>query len=134
MCLYRVGDKLDESKLKLLLKEFGMLDVWQVFGHVAVEQLGLPKEKFPLYSKRKKFVGRKITALAMEYGNFGQEHYKYMVSDSVEMNLYFNFCCGVIVNFLCLDLSLFNGFEDGINESDSCLGERNFLDYKGLII
>ena len=84
MCLYRVGDKLDESKLKLLLKEFGMLDVWQVFGHVAVEQLGLPKEKFPLYSKRKKFVGRKITALAMEYGNFGQEHYKYMVIDSVK--------------------------------------------------
>lgn len=87
MCLYRVGDKLDESKLKLLLKEFGMLDVWQVFGHVVVEQLELPKEKFPLYSNRKKYVGRKITALAMEYGNFGHEHYKHMVIESVKKGM-----------------------------------------------
>ena len=84
MCLYRVGDKLDEKQLKDLLKKFGLLSVWQIFGHVAVEQLGLPKEKFPLYSKRNQYLGRKITELAMQYGNFGHKHYKYMVSDSVE--------------------------------------------------
>ena len=84
MCLYRVGDMLDESQLKDLLKKFGMLSIWQTFGHIAIEQLGLPREKFPLYSKRKKYIARKITALAMEYGNFGFEHYKHMVTDSVK--------------------------------------------------
>lgn len=84
MCLYRFGDKLDERQLKSLLQKFGMLDIWQTFGHVAIEQLGLPREKFPLYSSRKKYVARKITELAMEYGNFGHQHYKYMISDSVK--------------------------------------------------
>lgn len=84
MCLYRFGDKLDEKQLKSLLQKFGMLDIWQTFGHVAIEQLGLPREKFPLYSSRKKYVARKITELAMEYGNFGHQHYKYMISDSVK--------------------------------------------------
>lgn len=88
MCLYRVGDKLDERELKELLNRFGMLSMWRVFGHVAVEHLGLPKEKFPLYSGKKKYVGKKITELAMEYGNFGHEHYQYMVIDSVKRGVF----------------------------------------------
>lgn len=88
MCLYRVGDKLDERELKELLNRFGMLSMWRVFGHVAVEYLGLPKEKFPLYSSKKKYVGKKITELAMEYGNFGHEHYQYMVIDSVKRGVF----------------------------------------------
>lgn len=88
MCLYRVGDKLDERELEELLNRFGMLSMWRVFGHVAVEHLGLPKEKFPLYSGKKKYVGKKITELAMEYGNFGREHYQYMVIDSVKRGVF----------------------------------------------
>ncbi len=83
MCLYQVADNLDVKELKSLLNRFGLLSVWQVFGHVAVEQLGLPREKFPLYSGRKKFVAKKITSLAMEYGNFGHEKYRQWVQESV---------------------------------------------------
>lgn len=88
MCLYCVGDKLDKKQLKLLLSIFGMLDVWIVFGHVAVEWLGLPKEKFPLYCNRKRYLGRKITSLAMEYGNFGHHHYDYMVIQSLKKGFF----------------------------------------------
>lgn len=84
MCLYRVADRIDKKELKSLLQQFGLLGVWNTFGHVAVEQLGLPREKFPLYSGRKQFIGRKIASIAMEYGNFGHQQYKHMVQDSVK--------------------------------------------------
>lgn len=83
MCLYQVADGLDKKELRSLLQRFGLLGIWQTFGHVAVEQLGLPREKFPLYINKKKFIARKITSLAMEYGNFGHYQYKHMVQDSV---------------------------------------------------
>lgn len=88
MCLYQVADGLDKKELRSLLQRFGLLGIWQTFGHVAVEQLGLPREKFPLYTNRKKYIARKITSLAMEYGNFGHEQYKQMVQDSVKEGVF----------------------------------------------
>ncbi|MBQ6064721.1 MAG: nucleotidyltransferase family protein [Prevotella sp.] len=84
MCLYQVADCLDKEELKSLLQRFGLLGVWRAFGHVAVDQLGLPREKCPLYSNRKRFLGEKLASIAMEYGNFGQEQYQHMVIDSVK--------------------------------------------------
>lgn len=103
MCLYRVGDNLDKKQLELLLKKFGMFNVWIAFGHVAVDQLGLPKEKLPLYSHRKKYLGKKITELAMEYGSFGREHYKHEVVDSMKKGVFVyklkSFCFYVKLHF-----------------------------------
>ncbi|MBO4315110.1 MAG: nucleotidyltransferase family protein, partial [Prevotella sp.] len=39
MCLYQVADGLDKKELKSLLQRFGLLGIWQTFGHVAVEHL-----------------------------------------------------------------------------------------------
>ncbi|MBR5061952.1 MAG: hypothetical protein IKX24_07400, partial [Prevotella sp.] len=39
--------------------------------------------KFPLFTHRRKFLAKKITAIAIEYGNFGHEQYKNMVYDSL---------------------------------------------------
>jgi hypothetical protein len=79
MCLYRVSDNLDNIQLKQLLTSFGMLDIWKAFGHVAVDQLGLPKEKFPLYSNNRKYLGRQVVKLALEYSFMGRDRYKQMV-------------------------------------------------------
>ena len=79
MCLYRISDNLDRKQLKELLNCFGLFDIWKAFGHVAVDQLGLPKEKFPFYSDNRKYLGRQIVKLAIEYGFLGREHYKQIV-------------------------------------------------------
>lgn len=84
MCLYRVADQLDVKQLRSLLKHFGLLGIWHTFGHVAIEYLGFPREKFPLYNGKKKYLADKIASLAMEYGNFGHQQYKHMVLDSVQ--------------------------------------------------
>lgn len=45
---------------------------WEVFGYIAVNSLGLPKEKFPDYTEKVKRRARYADKLIFEYGNFGK--------------------------------------------------------------
>lgn len=52
MMLYHVYQKIDDTKLEKELTHFGLIQSWKVFGYIAVNALGLPIEKCPLYDEK----------------------------------------------------------------------------------
>lgn len=55
------------------LRRFHLLDAWQVLGGILVYQIGLPKDKFPLWKERKarQSQGKNLDFI-VECGNFGE--------------------------------------------------------------
>jgi hypothetical protein len=72
--LHKFHDQIDRSELMKDLKDFGLLRAWQIFGCIAVRDLGLAKEKFPFYTNefRKKSQNIILKDILL-LGNFG--HY-----------------------------------------------------------
>lgn len=54
------------------LRQFALTKAWQVFGFIAVQFLGLPKEKLPFYNPRAVKDAAKVLALILSEGNFGR--------------------------------------------------------------
>lgn len=72
-CLYVNRDEIDRGELERLLKDFGLLGAWRLFGAMAVRHLGMPSDAFPLYNN--KVCARKsdrLLRLLLDSSNFGQ--------------------------------------------------------------
>lgn len=65
-------NQIDKEELLQNLKTFGLLRLWQIFGYIVVNQIGLSKEKFPFYSEKHEQLARKIVDEILLLGNFGQ--------------------------------------------------------------
>lgn len=70
--LHRYNDLIDRRQLLSDLKSFGLYHGWQVFGCIAVNQLGLPESQYPFYTKKYKVAAKKILfEVILPSGNFG---------------------------------------------------------------
>lgn len=71
--LHKYYGKIDRSELMNDLKDFGLLRAWQIFGSVAVHELGLPKEEFPFYTEKFREISQRILLEdILLTGNFGR--------------------------------------------------------------
>lgn len=68
--------KLDLDYLAGVLHELKLMKAWQVFGYIAVNNLGLPAEQMPFYDKRCAKRAARLLDLIMREGNFAIEKHK----------------------------------------------------------
>lgn len=68
------SDKIDRQRLETMIKELGLETPWKCCAYIAVEKLGLPEEKMPLYDKDYAKKGERLLRMIMKYGNFGRAH------------------------------------------------------------
>lgn len=64
-------DHIDRSQLHAMLEGMRLLGPWQVFGCIAVHDLGLPETDFPFYDGTKLSKSRRILDTILSEGNFG---------------------------------------------------------------
>ncbi|MBR3653725.1 MAG: nucleotidyltransferase family protein [Bacteroidales bacterium] len=64
---------LDPARLRSYLKGMRMLRPWQLFGCIAVSDLGLPQEEFPFFDGSLYKQSRRILEMVFADGNFGYE-------------------------------------------------------------
>lgn len=69
--LHREQDSIDREVLLDHLEKLHLLKVWQVFGCIAVRDLGLPREEFPFYDDRRFAASRRVLRQIFRDGNFG---------------------------------------------------------------
>ena len=79
--LYTHYDEIDTHKLCDDLAYLGLQRSWRVFGTMAVDHLGYPKERMPLYDAKYSSKGRRVLRYILDSGNFGL-HDKRTVSNS----------------------------------------------------
>lgn len=72
----RFSDQIDAEYLRNVLLKMHLMKQWVVFGHIVVDFLGLPKEKFPLYSEKYKNLSEKALSIILIEGNFGNANNK----------------------------------------------------------
>lgn len=70
--LHTFSNDIDRIELSRDLKVLGLLRSWQLFGYIAVEYLGLPKEEMPLYAEQNDKKTEKVIAHILTEGNFGK--------------------------------------------------------------
>lgn len=70
--LYVMKDQIDQDRLYKDIKYLGLNKVWSVFGTMAVDLLGCPREVMPLYNERYGKEGHRILRYILDSGNFGQ--------------------------------------------------------------
>ncbi|MCQ2151012.1 MAG: nucleotidyltransferase family protein [Bacteroidales bacterium] len=63
---------IDIDKLCSMLNTLHLKKVWQVFGCISVDTLGLPVEEMPFYCPKKRRKARMVIKLIFELGNFGK--------------------------------------------------------------
>lgn len=71
MILYNHIDDIDLDRLEKNLRRFGLTKGWRLFGWIAVNRLGLPVEKMPLYDPAVRPQAERIFEEVMAGGNFG---------------------------------------------------------------
>ena len=69
--LHAFGNEIDRQQLKHDLDSFGLMRVWQIFGHIAVNYLGLAENEMPFYTDRYKKRAEKVLGYILKDGNFG---------------------------------------------------------------
>ena len=76
--LHRYSNEIDSEVLGKNLKSFGLTKAWNIFGAIAVEQLGLSKDKMPFYPvnaiekcKKLSIQADKVVEYIFKDGNFG---------------------------------------------------------------
>lgn len=72
--LWKHGNEINLSMLEERIVKMGLMEEWKGFASLAVEYLGMPKERMPFYSNKKKYCkkAQRIVRLILEAGNFGQ--------------------------------------------------------------
>ncbi|MGM9773598.1 MAG: nucleotidyltransferase family protein [Candidatus Egerieousia sp.] len=70
--LNRYYDKLDIDRLKVEIRELGLMSEWVAFASFAVDFLGHPSDKMPFYKGGKSNKARRIWKYLKRVGNFGQ--------------------------------------------------------------
>ena len=76
MLLHKCYGQIDQNNLKRMLEKMGLMKQWKVFGNIAVDVVGLPKEEFPFYDSSYVKLTEKVYRLVMLEGNFGQANLK----------------------------------------------------------
>ena len=71
--LYTYADKLDKEQLLKDIRSLGMLRLWEIFGCIAVDYLGLPQSNFPGYNPLRRTQAADLMNSVLSVGNFG--HY-----------------------------------------------------------
>lgn len=73
MYLHTFHDQIDRPELMKDLETFGLLRAWQIFGNIAVHELGLSKEEFPFYTDKFRDISQKVILKdILLLGNFGR--------------------------------------------------------------
>lgn len=73
-CLHTFRHEIDRNELRCHLRNFGLWRPWQLFGCIAVDELGLPAEEFPFYTRRYARQAIRMMDIIEEGGNFGFFH------------------------------------------------------------
>lgn len=69
--LHAFRNKIEQQELFKDLKALGLIHAWQIFGHIAVEKLGLANKEFPFYTGNYNKHSQKILDNIFQTGNFG---------------------------------------------------------------
>ena len=72
LCLHTYADKVDKEQLLKDVRALGMLRLWEIFGCIAVDYLGLPQDDFPGYNALRRVQAKDVVAGILSVGNFGQ--------------------------------------------------------------
>ena len=71
--LYANRDEIDTSELERLLRQFEMLEAWQLFGLMAMRHLGMPQDAMPLFDGRRTKAADLLMHELVKDSNFGFE-------------------------------------------------------------
>ena len=71
LCLHTYADKVDKEQLLKDVRALGMLRLWEIFGCIAVDYLGLPQDGFPGYNALRRVQAKDVVAGILSVGNFG---------------------------------------------------------------
>lgn len=71
MLMYRCHDQIDVQQLQDELNSLGLTKFWRVYAAMAVDFLGYPAERMPLYDATFHHKGEKMLNLIFKTGNFG---------------------------------------------------------------
>lgn len=69
--LYVQWGELNVKKLKEDIEHLGLKKVWSVFGTMAVNHLGFPKDKMPFYREDYSKAAARVLRFILDSGNFG---------------------------------------------------------------
>lgn len=72
MTLHVYHEQLDLDKLRQWLTAMHLMNPWQAFGYLMVEQLGLPETEMPFYDTQCRRAARRLYRNVMETGNFSR--------------------------------------------------------------
>lgn len=76
MLLHKYHRQINLDHLQGMLEKMGLMKQWKVFGNIAVDVVGLPKDEFPFYDTSYVKLTEKVYRLVMLEGNFGQANLK----------------------------------------------------------
>lgn len=72
MALHVYHGQLDLDKLRQWLTAMHLMQPWQAFGYLMVEQLGLPESEMPFYDASCRRTAQRLYRNVMEVGNFSR--------------------------------------------------------------
>lgn len=81
MFLYKNYEEIDKELLKEDLERLGLTKFWKVYAAMAVDFLGYPKERMPLYDVSFRRKGERMLENVFKTGNFGAIQKKSQLSD-----------------------------------------------------
>ena len=72
LLLHRRQDRIDRERLRAMLDGMRLLLPWQLFGCIAVHDLGLPEHELPFYDPARYDKSRRVLAIILSEGSFGR--------------------------------------------------------------
>ena len=81
MFVNRYHQEIDKDVLVDDLNLLGIRQYWEVFGAMAVDYLGFPKERMPLYDSRNSKKGKIVLTNIFKTGNFGAKQKKWQLKE-----------------------------------------------------
>ena len=81
MFVNRYHQEIDKDVLVDDLNLLGIRQYWEVFGAMAVDYLGFPKERMPLYDSRNSKKGKIVLMNIFKTGNFGAKQKKWQLKE-----------------------------------------------------
>ena len=72
LLLHARRDLVDRERLRAMLDGMHLLTPWQLFGCIAVRDLGLPEDECPFYDPARFAKSRRVLEMILAEGNFGR--------------------------------------------------------------
>ena len=73
LLLHAKCETINRNELSDMLRRLHLMDAWQVFGCIAVDWLGLPKDEMPFYDGKCFKRAKRAVEIILKEGNFGIE-------------------------------------------------------------